>query len=250
MRLKGKVALVTGSGRGIGREIALRFAREGADVVVNYRRSEDRAGEVVKEAEEAGSRAAALRADVSRREEVKALFEEIERLFARIDIVVNNAGILEQKPFEEITDENWDEMFAVCLKGPFIVSQEVFPYFKRRRGGRIINIASMGGQFGGPKAPHYAAAKAGLICFTRSTARIMAGCGVTVNAVSPGFVETEMSAREIALIGGREEAAKNIPAGRIGRPEDIAAAAVYLATDEASFVTGHILNVNGGQYML
>lgn len=250
MRLKGKVALVTGSGRGIGREIALRFAREGAGVVVNYRRSEERAREVVKEAEEAGVRAVALQADVSRRAEVKALFKEIDRRFARIDIVVNNAGILEQKPFEEITDENWDEMFAVCLKGPFIVSQEVFPYFKRRQAGRIINIASMGGQFGGPKAPHYAAAKAGLICFTRSTARIMAGCGVTVNAVSPGFVETEMSAREIALSGGKEEAAKNIPAGRIGRPEDIAAAAVYLATDEAAFVTGHILNVNGGQYML
>lgn len=249
-RLEGKIAVITGASRGIGRAIAIRFTEEGCKVVINYISNDKAALEVEQEVVSNGGQAIKVKADVSNRDAVKAMLAEAYNRFGRIDIIVNNAGILQQKPFESISDDDWDRMFAVCLKGSFIVSQEVLPYFKNQHGGRIINIASMGGQFGGPKAPHYAAAKAGLICFTKSTARIMAEFGVTANCISPGFIKTEMSKREIEQIGGESIAAKNIPAGRIGIPEDIAAAAVYLASDESSFVTGHVLNVNGGQFML
>lgn len=250
MRLKDKVAMVSGASRGIGRGIALRFAEEGCNLVINYLQNEQAAEEVEKRAAKAGAEVLKIKADVSNRQEVQAMFSSSYGAFGRLDIIVNNAGFLQQKPFEEITDADWDKMLSICLKAPFIVSQEALTYFKKQKSGRIINIASMGGQFGGPKAPHYAAAKAGLICFTKSTARIMAEYGVTCNAISPGFIKTEMSEREIEKIGGETAASKSIPSGRIGRPEDIAAAAVYLASDEASFVTGHVLNVNGGQYML
>jgi NAD(P)-dependent dehydrogenase (short-subunit alcohol dehydrogenase family) len=250
MRLKDKVAVVTGASRGIGREIALRFAREGCQVVVNYRSQADAAAEVRDQIATYGQKALAVQADVSSRVEVRRMFDAALEAFGHIDILVNNAGILKQMPFEEITDEEWDRMQAVCLKSAFITSQEVFPHFKARSGGRIINIASMGAQFGGPKAPHYAAAKAGLICFTKSTARIMAAYGVTANCISPGFVSTDMSAKEINSLGGEEAVGKTILVGRIGQPADIAAAAVFLASDESAFVTGHILNVNGGMFML
>jgi NAD(P)-dependent dehydrogenase (short-subunit alcohol dehydrogenase family) len=249
-RLEGKIAVITGASRGIGRAIATRFAEEGCKVVINYISNDKAALEVEQAVVSNGGQAIKVKADVSNRDAVRAMLSGAYNRFGRIDIIVNNAGILQQKPFESISDDDWDRMFSVCLKGAFIVSQEVLPYFKNQHGGRIINIASMGGQFGGPKAPHYAAAKAGLMCFTKSTARIMAEFGVTANCISPGFIKTEMSEREIEQIGGESIAAKNIPVGRIGNPEDIAAAAVYLASDEASFVTGHVLNVNGGQFML
>jgi 3-oxoacyl-[acyl-carrier protein] reductase len=250
MRLKDKVAVITGSSRGIGREIALCFAREGCSVVINFHINSAAAAEVQKMITDQGQRALAVKADVSSRSEVRQMLASAIEAFGRIDILVNSAGILKQQSFEEITDAEWDRMLAVCLKGAFICSQEVYAYFKAQHSGRIINIASMGGQFGGPKAPHYAAAKAGLICFTKSTARIMASFGVNVNGISPGFIATDMSLREINELGGEKAVGQTIPVGRIGRPEDIAAAAVYLASDESSFVTGHILNVNGGMYML
>ncbi|MEN6473618.1 MAG: 3-oxoacyl-ACP reductase family protein [Syntrophaceae bacterium] len=250
MRLEDKVAVVTGASRGIGREIALRFALEGCHVVVNYHSNTAAAAEVHELITAYGQKALAVKADVSSRADVRRMLDTALETFGRIDILVNNAGILKQMPFEEITDDDWDRMQAVCLKGAFITSQEIFSHFKTRRGGRIINIASMGAQFGGPKAPHYAAAKAGLICFTKSTARIMASFGVTANCISPGFVATDMSAREIDSLGGEEAVGKTILVGRIGQPADIAAAAVFLASDESAFVTGHVLNVNGGMYML
>ena len=163
--------------------------------------------------------------------------------------MVNNAGILQQKPFETITDDDLNNTLDICLKGPFICSQEILPYFKKQNSGRIINIASKGGQFGGPKAPHYAASKAGLICFTKSSARIMSAYNVTVNCISPGFIETDMSKAEIHSLGGSSVVGKTIPVGRLGQPSDIAAAAIYLASESASFVTGHTINVNGGEYM-
>ena len=250
MKFEGKVALVTGSGRGIGRGIAERFAREGCDIVVNYLENEDEAIVTANAIEASGRKSLCIRADVSNRLQVRNMLTQAIKKFGQIDILVNNAGVLLQKPFETITDEEIDVMFDVCLKGPFLCCQEIYKHFQERQSGRIINIGSMGGQFGGPKAPHYSAAKAGLLCFTKSCARLMAPFGVTVNCISPGFIETDMSRKEIEAIGGHDAAAKSIPAGRVGQPEDIASAAVYLASEESSFVTGHILNVNGGQDML
>ncbi|MEW6386277.1 MAG: glucose 1-dehydrogenase [Thermodesulfobacteriota bacterium] len=249
MRLQDQVAIVTGAGRGIGRGIALAFAREGAKVVINYRQNQGAARETVAAAQALGAQALAVQADVSRRVEGQRLVQETAASFGRIDILVNNAAILQQKPFEEITDADWESMFGVCLKGPFILSQEIFPFFKKQGQGCIINLASMGGQFGGPKAPHYSAAKAGLICFTKSTARLMAAYRVRVNCISPGFIETDMSAREISQMGGLAAVGTTIPLGRIGAPADIAGAAVFLASEEASYITGQTINVNGGLYM-
>ncbi len=249
MKLKDQVAVVTGASRGIGRGIALKFAAEGGDVVVNYQAHEAAAREVEAVIQAMGRRALAVRADISRRSEVQRLFQAAAATFGHIDILVNNAAILQQKPFEEITDADWDGMLAVCLKGPFICSQEVFPYFKEQRRGKIINIASMGGQFGGPKAPHYSAAKAGLICFTKSLARLMAEYRINVNCISPGFIQTDMSAREISQLGGLEAVGQNIPLGRIGEPTDIGAAAVFLASEDSAYITGQTINVNGGLYM-
>jgi NAD(P)-dependent dehydrogenase (short-subunit alcohol dehydrogenase family) len=250
MKLKNKVAVVTGASRGIGRGIALKLAAEGCHVVINYMSNESAAREVAGAIQAMGGQALVVQADVSQRPEVQRLFQAAVATFGGIDILVNNAGILQQKPFEEITDNDWDRMLAVCLKGPFLCAQEVSPYFKERRGGKIINVASMGGQFGGPKAPHYSAAKAGLICFTRSLARLLATYRVNVNCISPGFIETDMSAREINNMGGLEAVGQTIPLGRIGAPGDIGAAAVFLASEDSAYITGETINVNGGLYML
>lgn len=250
MRLKDKVAIVTGSSRGIGRAIALRFAEEGCNVVVNYHANEEAAAEVVALANRSTRRAVAIRADVSSRDDVQGLLAEAIWTFGRVDVLVNNAGFLQQKPFDDITDAEWDRMLAVCLKAPFICTQEVLRHLRPQRSGRIINIASMGGQFGGPKAPHYAAAKAGLICFTKSTARLAAPYSVTANCISPGFVRTDMSEREIGELGGPDAAGKTVPVGRVGEPADIASTAVFLASDESGYITGQTIAVNGGLYML
>lgn len=249
MKLKNMVAIVTGSSRGIGRHIATEFAKEGCSVAINYLSNESDANDTKEAITSQGSRAIVVQADVSQRQEVQRLFSNTIDSFGRIDILVNNAGVLQQKPFEQITDSEWDWMLSVCLKGPFICAQEVLPYFKKQHSGRIINIASMGGQFGGAKAPHYSAAKAGLISLTKSTARIMAEYSVNVNCISPGFVRTDMSEHEINQLGGIESAGKGIPLGHVGEPSDIARAAVFLASEDSRYVTGATLNVNGGLHM-
>jgi len=248
MRLKDQVAIVTGASRGIGRGIALRFAQEGAHLVVNYQQNREAAQEVAAAVEALGRQALIVQTDVSRRSEGQRLIQETADFFGRIDILVNNAAILQQKPFEEITDADWEAMFGVCLKGPFILSQEILPHFKTRKQGCIINLASIGGQLGGPKAPHYSAAKAGLICFTKSTARIMAPYGVRVNCISPGLIQTDMSSREIGLLGGPEAVGATIPLARVGSPADTAGAAVFLASEDAAYITGQTINVNGGLF--
>ncbi|MEW6659543.1 MAG: 3-oxoacyl-ACP reductase family protein [Thermodesulfobacteriota bacterium] len=248
MRLKDQVAIVTGASRGIGRGIALKFAQEGAHLVVNYQQNREAAREVAAAVEALGRQALIVQTDVSRRSEGQRLIQETADFFGRIDILVNNAAILQQKPFAEITDADWEAMFGVCLKGPFILSQEILPHFKARKQGCIINVASIGGQLGGPKAPHYSAAKAGLICFTKSTARIMAPYGVRVNCISPGLIETDMSSREIGMMGGPETVGATIPLARVGAPADIAGAAVFLASEDATYITGQTINVNGGLF--
>jgi 3-oxoacyl-[acyl-carrier protein] reductase len=244
--LGGRVALVTGGGRGIGRAIALALADAGADVMVCYRERSDAADAVVAEVHARGRRAVAVSADVSEREDVRAMVRAACDGLGGVDVLVNNAGVLQQKPFAQITDVDWDHVLDVNLKGTFMCSQEVLPVMENRGGGRIINLASSGGQVGGPLAVHYSASKAGVIGFTRSLARIAAP-GITVNCIAPGLIETEMTTEEIASEAGRDKLSA-IPLKRSGTPEDVAAAAVFLACS-ADYVTGQTINVNGGLYL-
>lgn len=247
-RLAGRVALVTGSSRGIGRGIAERFAREGARVTVTWHRNEDAAETLVEEILKQGGRAIACQLDVARRDSVRRVVARTIGALGGLDVVVNNAGLLEQKPFETISDADWDETFDTNLKSAFVFAQEVRSHFLARGAGQLINIASIGGQTGGTKAPHYAAAKAALISLTRSLAKLYAPHGVRVNAISPGYIETDMYA-DITTRESEQAILDTIPLGRIGRPADVAGAAVYLASDDADYVTGHVLNVNGGFYL-
>ncbi len=247
-RLENKVAIVIGSSRGIGRAIALEFAGQGAKLVITYNRKTAQAKAAVQKILSSGGEAFAAQLEVCDRNSVRAMFAAVHERFARIDVLVNNAGSLEQKPFTTITDEDWDYTLAVNLKGVFICTQEVVPVFKRQQSGCIINISSLGGQMGGPNAPHYAAAKAGVISLTKSTARLLAPMGVRVNAIAPGFIRTDMY---FDIISRTAESQINagILLGRVGEPEEVAAAALFLASDEARYITGHILNVNGGSYL-
>ncbi len=244
--LDGRAALVTGGSRGIGRAIALTLARAGADVAIGYRERSDDADAAVREIAGCGRQGVATKADVSERRSVRAMVTQVRQELGGIDILVNNAGLLEQKPFPEITDAEWDRILAVNLKGVFICSQEVLEAMRERGGGRIINIASSGGQLGGPLAPHYSASKAGVISLTRSLARILAP-DISVNCVSPGLIMTEMAQAEVDSTEGAKKLAQ-IPAGRLGTPEEVADAVLFLASS-APYITGHTLNVNGGLYL-
>ncbi|HXA53450.1 MAG TPA: 3-oxoacyl-ACP reductase family protein [Solirubrobacteraceae bacterium] len=244
--LQGHVALVTGASRGIGATIALALAQAGADVAVNYREREDAAAEVVGRIERLGRRALAVRADVTAREQVHAMVEETQRVLGPIEILVNNAGLLQQKPFAEITDTDWERVLAVNLTGVFLCSQETLGAMLARGSGRIVNVASSGGQLGGPLAPHYSAAKAGVISLTRSLARLAAP-DVAVNCIAPGLIETEMAGAEMASEAGRRKL-EQIPLGRLGAAEEVAASVVFLAAS-APYVTGQTINVNGGLYL-
>ena len=242
-----RVALVTGAARGIGRGIAKALAAEGIAVAVGYHSAEDRARAVVAEIMTAGGRALPVTIRIEDRASVQAAVAAIRAGLGPIAILVNNAAIAQEKPFETITDEDWARMMAVNLQGPFICAQETLPDMLAAGWGRIVNIVSVGGQWGGLTQVHYAAAKAGLINFTRSLAKVYGGRGIVANAVSPGLVSTDMSANELTTEAGRQKVAQ-IPAGRTGSVDEVAAAVVFLASDQASYVLGQTLNVNGGQY--
>ncbi|MFZ2471527.1 MAG: 3-oxoacyl-ACP reductase family protein [Methanothrix sp.] len=245
--LSGLVAMVTGSSRGIGRAIALAFARSGANLAVAYNQNADRAEVVSAEIRSLGGNAIVLQLDVSARASIRRAIEDTVDAFGHIDILVNNAGILQQKPFLEITDEDWHRIIDVNLKGPFICAQEIFPIMQRQGHGRIINIASSGGQLGGPLAVHYSASKAGIISLTKSLARIGAP-HILVNCISPGLIDTDMTQNEISSREGMEKI-RQIPLIRPGSAEEVAKAAVFLASDQSSYITGQTINVNGGLYM-
>ena len=245
MRLAGKIAVITGASRGIGRAIALEYAREGAQVAVGYGEKADRAAEVVAEIEQAGGKALAVHLDVRDRAGIKAGFAAIAQHFGGIDILVNNAGINKRCFFLETTDEEWDSIMEVNLKGPFVCSQEVFPYMISRGGGRIVNISSVAGQYHGPKTVHYAVSKAGLNSLTAVVARYGAEHTILVNAVAPGIMWTEQTADDLAGPDGAKIVAMTL-VKRAGQLSDVASTCVFLASDEQSYITGQVLSVAGG----
>jgi 3-oxoacyl-[acyl-carrier protein] reductase len=244
-----KTAIITGGGRGIGRAITLALAQRKIDVVVTYLTRRDVCEQTAADVRAAGCEALVVQADVTQRESVRRLVSTVTEKFGRIDVLVNNAGILQQKPFNTITDEDWDTMLVTNLKSVFLCSQEIMPVMARQGGGAIINISSSGGQLGGMLAVHYAVSKAGVISLTRSLARVGAPDRIRVNCVTPGLIETEMSEKEIRSEVGQQKISREIPLRRAGLAAEVAGAVVFLATDESAYITGQSINVNGGLYM-
>ena len=247
MRLAGKVALVTGGSRGNGRAIALGLAREGADVAVNYVGHEAEARSAVAEIEALGRRALAVRADTARGDEVARLVEEVTGHFGRIDVLVNNAGVLTRTPFLELGEAEWDRVLAVNLKGPFLVGQAVARRMVAQGGGgAIVNVSSINQFIASPNLAHYCASKGGVGALTRSMALELAPHGIRVNAIAPGLIETDMNRNDIARDDFREARLARIPLKLIGRPEDLVGVVVLLASDEARLSTGATFTVDGG----
>jgi len=244
-----KTAIITGGGRGIGRAITLALAQEKFRVVVTYVTRRDSGEQTAADVRELGCEAFVVQADVTKRESVRQLISTATEKFGTVDVLVNNAGILQQKPFNTISDEEWDTMLATNLKSVFLCSQEIMPVMVRQGGGSIINISSSGGQLGGMLAVHYAVSKAGVISLTRSLARVGAPDGIRVNCVTPGLIETEMSQKEIHSEVGQQKIGREIPLRRAGLASEVAGAVVFLASEEAAYITGQSINVNGGLYM-
>jgi len=239
--LKGKAALVTGSSRGIGRAIALALAKAGANVAVNYLSRAAEAQAVEAEIRRMGRECVAVQADVSSSTEVVRLVKTTQEKLGAIDILVNNAGIARPQPIEEITERDWDEVIAANLKSCFLVTQAVLPQMRARKWGRIINLSSVAAQLGGVIGPHYAASKAGMHGLTHSYALQLAKEGITVNAIAPALIKTEM------VTTNPNARADRILVGRFGLPDEVADVAVMLAKN--AYITGQTINVNGGWYM-
>ena len=238
------IAVVTGASGGIGAEIAKRLAQDGFSVALIYNRNAEKAQKTADEITLSGGSAKTYKCDVRDSSEITSAIEAIERDFGEISVLVNNAGISEQKLLTDITDLDWENMISTNLSGAFYFFFAVLPYFIHRKSGRIINISSMWGETGGSCEVHYSAAKAGLIGLTKALAKEVAPSGITVNAVSPGVINTEMVTKlgkdTVDML--REE----IPVMRLGTPEDVANAVSFLADDRASYITGQVLSVNGG----
>ena len=245
--LRDKVALITGGDRGIGKAIVQELSDHGAKVAFTFYEQKNTARSFVRQLKRNGREAMSLQLDISSRESVQDALSTVQNSLGVIEVLVNNAAMAQEKPFEHITDEDWDRMLAVNLRGPFVAIQEVLPEMVRQKWGRIINITSIGGQWGGFNQVHYAAAKAGLINLTRSIAKIYSMEGITCNAVAPGLVSTDMTRKELNTKAGRQKI-KRIPAGRISTPEEVAGVVGFLASDAASYITGQTINANGGMY--
>ena len=246
--LKEKVVIVTGSSRGIGREIALKCALSGADVIVTFKENKGSAENTCAEITALGRRALCFKADVTQQEDVKNIVLSAVEKFGKIDILINNAGLLQQKPFEKISEMDWNSVMAVNTKGTFFCSQEVLPVMKEQGQGCIINIASTGGQLGGTLAVHYSASKAAVICFTKSLARVSAPYNIRVNCIAPGLIATEMTEAEINSDAGKAKI-EQVLLKRPGLPEEVANVSVFLASSKASYITGQTINVDGGLYL-
>ena len=243
----GRTALVTGASRGIGRSIALAIAQAGGAVGIHYQSKEDAAASVVAEIETAGGDAFAHAANVQIASEVNGLVDACVTRWGGLDIVVCNAGIWKGSMVEEMTEEQWDEMIDVNLKGMYLVTHYAVPHLKSSTAGTIVNIASTAGQRGEAGHAHYAASKGGMIAWTKSLAPELAPFGVRVNCVAPGWVHTDMAAAALKADGKSINA--GIPLGRAGKPEEIAAVACFMASDLSSYMTGEIVNVNGGSVL-
>ena len=248
MYFEGKTALVTGASRGIGREIALAFAREGADVAVNYHSHEAEAHDVVRQIADLGRRSVVVQADVSSEDAVRSMVDRVLNEFGHIDILVNNAGFVTLAPVETMDIKMWDDIIATHLRGTFLVTRMVLPGMLERRDGRIINISSQIGQIGREWFGHYAAAKAGIIGFTKSLAREVADRGVLVNCVAPGPINTGI----VPKIEGAppKDYVSLLPIHRVGESHEVAPSAVFLASDAGSYYVGQTLGPNGGDVML
>lgn len=239
--LEGKIALVTGASRGIGRAGAIALAKAGVDVAVNFHTREKDAKEVCSKIEGLGRRAIAVKADVSKSVDVESMVGTVERELGKIDILVNNAGIVRRRPFDELSEKDWDEVLAVNLKSVFLATRLVLPHMRARRWGRIINLSSVAAQTGGVIGPHYAASKAGILGLTHSYASLLSKEGITVNAIAPALIDTEM------VSGNPNVSSSLIPVGRFGDVDEVALVIVMLAQN--GYITGQTINVNGGWYM-
>ena len=247
MLLDNKVVLVTGGSRGIGRAVALACAREGANVIINYAGNAKAAQEVVEKITDMGRRALAVQADVSKSEDVERLVQEALDDFGRIDVLVNNAGITRDNLIMRMKEEDWDAVLATNLKGVFLCTKAVTKGMMKQRSGRVINMTSVVGVMGNAGQANYAAAKAGVIGLTKATAKELASRGITVNAIAPGFINSEMT--EVLSENVKEAMVKVIPLGKMGEAEDVAEATVFLASDSARYITGQVLHVDGGMVM-
>ena len=249
MSLNGKTVIVTGAASGIGLATAQRFARDGAKVAI-WDINEEAAQRAVAELVATGAKAIASRVDVSKRAQVDAAVERVRAEFGPVQVLVNNAGITDFRAFMDTTEEDWDRVMTVNLKSMLVCTQAVLPDMLTAKWGRIINISSSSAQTGSARMTAYAASKGGVIAFTKALAQELASKGITVNNIPPGFVDTPMLRGEgVAGLGaGVDAVAARSPMGRPGRPENIAAAAAFLASDDADYITGHTLSVNGGRY--
>ena len=247
MNLEGKVALITGASRGIGREIALAFAREGAKVAVNYSGSRDKANEVVDEIASIGAEAFAVQCNVADGDSVQSMVKETIERFGRLDILVNNAGITRDNLLMRMKEEEWDAVIDINLKGVFLCTKAVTRQMMKQRAGRIINIASIVGVSGNPGQANYVAAKAGVIGLTKTAAKELATRGINVNAIAPGFITTDMT--DQLPEEAKDAMLKLIPLGRFGEAADIARAALFLASEGADYMTGQTLHIDGGMVM-
>ena len=247
MQLKGKTAVVTGGSRGIGRAIALELASCGANVVVNYTSNSKAADEVVAEIEATGMSGMAIKADVSIASEVENLVNEVLKTFGSIDILVNNAGITRDNLIIRMTEKEFDEVINTNLKGAFICTKAVSRVMIKQKSGKIINVSSVVGIVGNAGQSNYAAAKAGLIGFTKSMAKELAKRNINVNAVAPGFIQTDMTS--VLPENVKEEFIKSIPLMRAGKPEDIAKTVLFLASEYSDYITGQVINIDGGMVM-
>ncbi len=241
---KDKVVLVTGGSRGIGKAISLLFAKERAKVLINFKGNKEAAERTMMEAKELGGEVYLYQADVSKEDEVENMFKDILTKFGRLDILVNNAGITRDNLLLRMKIEDWEEVLAVNLRSVFLCTRAAAKIMIKQRSGRIINISSIVGERGNIGQANYSSAKAGIIGFTKSVARELAGRGITVNAIAPGFIETEMTqglSQEL-----KDSYLKQIPLQRFGKPEEVAYVVKFLASDEASYITGIVVNVDGG----
>lgn len=242
-----KVALITGATRGIGRQIAITLAKSGFDIVVNYRKENDDLEDTKKEIEETGRECLAVQGDVSNYEECEKFVKEVIEKYGKIDVLVNNAGITKDNLLMRMKKEDFQDVLNVNLVGTFNVTKNVIPYMMKARSGRIINISSVVGIAGNAGQTNYSASKAGIIGFTKSLAKEVASRNILVNAVAPGFIETNMT--DVLKDEIKESIAKNIPLERMGKAEDVANVVKFLSSEESSYITGQVINVDGGMLM-